>query len=132
MRRRLGRLDGGGKSSWRRLGALLRTGVGGLTAAATSGLRFGIRVLRVRGPVEGLDTGCAASRECGLPRLLWCVARGLVVLRPGQRTILSWRLVGHPMAELFEGLPSMSAYVSKLLNSCSRYLHVSVACVYGF
>jgi hypothetical protein len=40
MRRRLGRLDGGGKSSWRRLGALLHTGVGGLTAAATSGPRF--------------------------------------------------------------------------------------------
>ena len=46
MRRHLGRLDGGGKSSWRRLGALLRAGVGGLIAAATSGLRLTIRVLR--------------------------------------------------------------------------------------
>jgi hypothetical protein len=46
MRRRLGRLDGGGTSCWRRLGALLRPGVGGLTAAATSGLRFSVRVLR--------------------------------------------------------------------------------------
>jgi hypothetical protein len=46
MRRRLGRLDGGGKSSRRRLGALLRAGVGKLIAAATSGLRLTIRVLR--------------------------------------------------------------------------------------
>ena len=34
--------------------------------------------------------------------MLWCVARGLVVLRPGRRTILSWRLGGHLMAELLE------------------------------
>jgi hypothetical protein len=46
MRRHLGRLDGGGKSSWRRLEALRRAGVERLVAAATSGLLLTIRVLR--------------------------------------------------------------------------------------
>ena len=78
MRRRLGRLDGGGKSSWRRLGALLRTGVGGLTAAATSGLRFGIRVLRA-----GLRACRGAGRRFrGVEEGMWASSVA-VVRRPG-------------------------------------------------
>ena len=46
MRRRLGRLDGGGKSSWRRLGALFCTGVS-LRACRGAGRRL-------RGVEEGM------------------------------------------------------------------------------
>lgn len=78
MRRRLGRLDGGGKSSWRRLGTLLRTGVGGLTAAAASGLRFGIRVLRA-----GLRAFRGARRRLrGVKEGMWA-SSVVVVRRPG-------------------------------------------------
>ena len=113
MRRRLGRLDGGGKSSWRRLGALLRTGVGGLTAAATSGLRFGIRV-----PRAGLRACRGVGRRlCGIEEGMW--ASSVIAVR-------------RPEAELWKGLSSMSAYVSKRLDSCSRFLLVSVAYVSGF
>jgi hypothetical protein len=71
MRRRLGQLGVGGKSSWRRLGALRRSGVGGLTAAATTGIRFGIRVLQV---------GLRACRGAGhrFRAVLWALSSSMV------------------------------------------------------
>ena len=68
----------------RRLGALLRTGVGGLTAAATAGLRFGIRVLRA-----GLRACRGAGRRLrGVEEGVW--ASAVVVVRcPGDGGVSS-------------------------------------------